>query len=315
MIVLIVAIAIAASAGIGLTVYGIIQSRIAAGPSAVALGTGVSGGWDLATLRERLRHSLEPTLAQAARSARTAKLEADLLSADWKLRPYEFRLLQGVVAFALGLLGLLRFGISLPVLVLAVIGWVAPSVYLRNRQGRRLRSFEIGLPRAMEVIANSVKAGQSVAQAMEAVAENSGEPIAEEFRVAAAEVQLGATVEHALDNMAKRLDSKDLRLVVMVVGITHTVGGNLPAILTTLADTMRQRDEMRAEVLTATAQSRASSLIITLMPVAAGGFLFFVTPQYFTPMLVNPVGWAILTVAAVLLITGNLIIRRMTAVV
>jgi tight adherence protein B len=114
--------------------------------------------------------------------------------------------------------------------------------------------------------------------------------------------------------MVKRIGSSDLRLMVMVITIQHAVGGDLPAILTTLADTMRQRAEMRDEIMAATAQSRASSLIITLLPIIAAAFLYFVVPDYFRPMFISPVGWVLIGVAAGLLAVGNVIIRRMTAI-
>lgn len=114
--------------------------------------------------------------------------------------------------------------------------------------------------------------------------------------------------------MVKRIGSDDLRLMVMVITIQHSFGGDLPAVLITLSDTMRQRAEMRAEILAATAQSRASALIVTLLPIAAAAFLYLAVPDYFRPMFTNPVGWAVLALAAVLLITGNFIIRRLTAI-
>jgi tight adherence protein B len=71
---------------------------------------------------------------------------------------------------------------------------------------------------------------------------------------------------------------------------------------------------MREEILSATAQSRASSLIITLLPLIAAAFLYFVVPEYFRPMFVNPLGWVIIALAAGLLLIGNVIIRRITAI-
>src|SRR2546422_4450221 len=150
----------------------------------------------------------------------------------------------------------------------------------------------------MELIANSMKAGQSVAQSLSAVTENTGPPLSEEFGLARREIELGASVDSALTNMVARMGSTDLRLVVMVITIQHSVGGDLPAILTTLADTMRQRAEMREEILAATAQSRASSLIITLLPVVAGAVPFFVVPGYFPPVFVHPLWWGIPALAA-----------------
>ena len=173
---------------------------------------------------------------------------------------------------------------------------------------------EAGLPRAMELMANSMKAGQSITQSLRAVTENAGPPVSDEFALARREIELGASIESALGNMVKRVGSSDLRLMVMVITIQHSVGGDLPAILITLADTMKQRAEVRAEVLASTAQSRASSLIITLLPIAAALLLYFLVPEYFRPMFTNPLGWLMLGVAAVMLAIGNFIIRRLTAI-
>ena len=313
--IVIVIVSIAAAVGVILVVLGVLtrsRANIAAetGPSArVTYRT-------LADVREQLRRRFEPTGAPVWIAQQTPNpLAADLASADLQLRPYEFRILQLIAALVLALVAYARFGVNLAVPILAVLGYLLPALYLRNRRGHRLRTFEAGLPRAMELIANSMKAGQSVVQSLGAVTENAGPPVSEEFRLAQREVELGASVESALSNMVKRMGSSDLRLMVMVITIQHAVGGDLPAILITLADTMRQRAEMREEIMAATAQSRASSLIITLLPVVAAGILFFVVPDYFRPMFINPLGWVILGVAAGLLVTGNLIIRKITAIV
>jgi tight adherence protein B len=270
----------------------------------------------LSDVREQLRRRFEPTgnPSWIASDQRTTRLERDLVSADIELRPYEFRGIQAAFALLLAVLGLLRFGIGPEFLVLAVIGYVLPSLYLRNRRGHRLTQFNAGLPRAMELIANSMKAGQSVAQSLTAVTDNAGPPISDEFALARREIELGASVDSALNNMVKRIGSNDLRLMVMVITIQRSVGGDLPAILTTLADTMRQREEMRAEISAATAQSRATALIITLLPIVTAFLLYFLVRDYFRPMLVNPLGWFMLALAGVLLFVGNLIIRRLTAI-
>jgi tight adherence protein B len=313
--VIVLVIAVAAALGVGLVVFGIVSrdSVTAGGPTAG--GSRVTYR-TLADVREQLRRRFEPTGTPVwiAANQRTNPLAADLASADLQLRPYEFRLVQVGVALLFAVIAFLRFNISIAVPVFMVIGYVAPALYLRNRRGRRLRKFEAGLPRSMELIANSMKAGQSVSQSLSAVTENAGPPMSEEFGLARREVELGASVESALSNMVKRMGSTDLRLVVMVITIQHSIGGDLPAILTTLADTMRQRAEMREEILAATAQSRASSLIITLLPVAAAAFLYFLTPEYFRPMFTNPLGWVMLGIAAGMLMLGNAIIRRITKI-
>src|SRR6202795_2009426 len=312
---IIVAVAVAAAAGVALVMYGLVSRNQVVATVDFNRNARVTYR-TLADVREQLRRRFEPTGTPVwiAANQNANPLAADLASADLQLRPYEFRLLQLAVAVAFIGLAFLRFGVSVAVPVLGVIGYVLPALYLRNRRGRRLQTFEAGLPRAMELIANSIKAGQSGAQALSAVTENAGPPMSEEFGLARREIELGASVDSALSNMVKRMGSSDLRLVVMVITIQHSIGGDLPAILTTLADTMRQRAEMREEILSATAQSRASSLIITLLPVAAAVFLYFLTPEYFRPMFTNPLGWVMIGIAAGLLVIGNVIIRRITKI-
>ncbi len=312
---IIVAVAFAAAAGVALVMYGLVSRNQVVAATDFNRNARVTYR-TLADVREQLRRRFEPTGTPVwiAANQNANPLAADLASADLQLRPYEFRLLQLVVALAFIGLAFLRFGLSVAVPVLGVIGYVLPALYLRNRRGRRLQTFEAGLPRAMELIANSIKAGQSVAQSLSSVTDNAGPPLNEEFGLARREIELGASVDSALSNMVKRMGSTDLRLVVMVITIQHSVGGDLPAILTTLADTMRQRAEMRDEILAATAQSRASSLIITLLPLAAATGLYFLVPEYFRPMFASPLGWVLIGISAGLLVIGNVIIRRITKI-
>ena len=309
----VILVAVAAAIGVGLVVYGLVRSQQMA-----ETDQSIRASYrTLADVREQLRRRFERTGTPSwiAAEQQTGRLERDLVSADIDLRPYEFRIIQLGTALLLAVVGLLRFGIGAEFLVLAVIGYLLPAFYLRNRRGHRLRQFDAQLPRAMELIANSMKAGQSVAQSLTSVTDNAEPPVSDEFALARREIELGASVESALNNMVKRIGSNDLRLMVMVITIQRSIGGDLPAILITLADTMRQREEMRAEISAATAQSRATALIITLLPIVAAVLLYFLVSAYFRPMLTNPLGWFMLAIAAFLLFIGNLIIRRLTAVV
>ena len=292
----IILVAVAAAVGVGLVVLGIVSSQTSRADTSVRASYRT-----LADVREQLRRRFEPTGTPSwiAAEQTTDRLQRDLTSADIELRPYEFRFIQGGFALLFGIVGLLRFGFGAEFAVLAAIGYLLPALYLRNRRGHRLRQFDGGLPRAMELIANSMKAGP---------------PVSDEFALARREIELGASLESALNNMVKRIGSNDLRLMVMVITIQRSVGGDLPAILITLADTMRQREEMRSEIMAATAQSRATALIITLLPIVAALLLYFIVRDYFRPMLVNPIGWVMLTLAGFLLFVGNLIIRRLTAI-
>jgi tight adherence protein B len=308
----IILVAAVAAIGVGFVVFGLVRSQQAAGPQQSVRASVRT----LADVREQLRQRFEPsgTPSWIREELKVSRLQRDLISSDIELRPYEFRILQALSALLLAVVALLRFGFNPAFIVFAAIGYILPYMYLRNRRGHRLRQFDVGLPQAMDLIANSMKAGQSVAQSLSAVTDNARPPLSDEFSLARREIELGASLDSALNNMVKRIGSADLKLMVMVITIQRSIGGDLPAILITLADTMRQRAEMRAEILAATAQSRATSLIITLLPIVAAVFLYFVVPDYFRPIFYNPIGWAILIVAAFLLFVGNIITRRLTTI-
>jgi len=153
----IVLVAVAAALGVGLVVFGTVRGQQAASPE-----DSVRASYrTLADVREQLRRRFDATGTPTwiAADEQTSKLQRDLVSADLELRPYEFRGIQAALALVFAVVGLLRFGVGGEFLVLGVIGYVLPSIYLRNRRGHRLRQFDAGLPRAMELIANSIKAG------------------------------------------------------------------------------------------------------------------------------------------------------------
>src|SRR5260370_30076065 len=148
----------------------------------------------LADVREQLGSRFEPTGAPVwiATSQRANSLAADLASADLQLRPYEFRLVQAASALVFALVALLRFGIAIPVVILAIIGFALPALYLRNRRGHRLAQVEAEPPRAMELMANSMKTSQAIPQSLRAVGGKPSPPVFCEVALAPHGVQHGA---------------------------------------------------------------------------------------------------------------------------
>src|SRR5204862_325565 len=130
-------VAVGAALGVALVVYGIVASNREAG---LESGVGARVTYrTLADVREQLRRRFEPTGAPVwVAGPNTNALARDLASADLQLRPYEFRMLQIGAGIALALLAFLRFNVSFAVPVAAVIGYVLPAFYLRNRRGHRL---------------------------------------------------------------------------------------------------------------------------------------------------------------------------------
>lgn len=236
-----------------------------------------------------------------------------LARADLNIRPLEFHSIQLSLGVLLGVVGLLRFGFGFEAPLLFLAGIAAPEVYLWIRQNRRLRAFENELPEVLQLLANGLRVGHSFLQASEGVARSAKPPASEEFARAAREMSLGGSIEDALENMRRRLPSSDVDLMVTAVSVHHAIGGNLAQVLEGLADTMVERVRIRGEMEVLTSQARASGMLISLLPLAVAAFLYLVTPAYFRPMTSSPLGLAMLLLAAVGIIVGNILIRRINA--
>jgi tight adherence protein B len=237
-----------------------------------------------------------------------------LSKADLKLRTSEFLAIQIAVAGLLGLIFLYRFNVGLQFIIAAVGGYFLPGLYVRFRQAGRLRAFNDQLSDTLVLLSNALKAGYSFAQAVDTVAKNGSPPVSDEFGRAVREMNLGGSVDEALFNMVRRIDSPDLDLMVTAVGIHRQVGGNLAEILDNIAETIRHRIRIKGEIRTLTAQATLSGWIITLLPIALAIFMYFVTPTYFTPMVKDPFGIAMIVIALFFILVGNAIVRRITKI-
>ena len=114
--------------------------------------------------------------------------------------------------------------------------------------------------------------------------------------------------------MVRRVESPDLDLVVTTIGINRKIGGNLSEILENISETIRERVRIKGEMSTLTAQARGSGYMITGLPIILGVFMYFVTPAYFAPMIVSPIGIGMLIGAAFFLGMGQLIMGKIATV-
>lgn len=270
-----------------------------------------------ASIRERIARIFEPAaqrLGQGNVKKGKKPLAEQLQKADLKLRTSEFVAIQFGTVALFALIALVRFGNPIHAVIAGAIGYFVPGFYVRYRMNKRLKAFNDQLGDTLILLSNALKAGYSFAQAIDTVSKNATPPMADEFARAVREMNLGGSVEEALNNMLRRIESADFDLVVTAVAIHRTVGGNLAEILDNIAHTIRERIRIKGEIRTLTAQASASGKLITGLPIVLAVFLYFVTPTYFKPMTENFIGWAMIGIAAIFIFVGNLIISRVVAI-
>lgn len=228
---------------------------------------------------------------QALKASPILKKTEDLLDrANLSLRAGEALVVYALGAIVFGMLAVAlapsRFMGLLIAGVIAVIPWAA----VNYRVSRTAAAFEEMLPDTLQLLAGSLRAGYSLMQGVEALAEQVGDPMQREIRRVLAEARLGRTIEDGLADVAVRMKSKDFAWSVTAIRIQREVGGNLAEVLNTVAETMVERDRLRREVKSLTAEGRISAIVMGALPLVMGVLLMSISPGYLNPLFETSTG-------------------------
>jgi tight adherence protein B len=209
------------------------------------------------------------------------RVARSLSRADLKFKVGEYFVLI-LVAILLGGLVAWFLGNQHPIsaAIGAIGGAVAPGMYVKSQQKKRLQKFNDQLSDMLNLMVNGLRAGYSTMQAMEAISKELPSPICDEFRRVIQEMQIGIPMEVALDNLLRRIPSEDLDFVVTAINVQREVGGNLSEILDNISFTIRERVRIKGEVRVLTSQVRTSGAVLSLIPFFLVLILWFLNPEY-----------------------------------
>jgi tight adherence protein B len=244
-----------------------------------------------------------------------ARISRRLEAAGSELKSSEWLLLHGGIFFIAGLLGI-AIGGGNPVigLIFLAVGLFVPWLYLGFRRSRRRKAFNQQLPDTLQLMSGSLAAGLSLAQSVDTIVREGSEPIASEFRRVLVETRLGVSLEDALEGVGERFESKDFEWVVMAIKIQRQVGGNLAELLDTVAATMREREYVRRQVAALAAEGKLSAWVLGGLPPVFMLYLLLANRDYVIPMFQEPLGWAMLAGAAMILAVGVFWMSRLVKV-
>jgi tight adherence protein B len=241
------------------------------------------------------------------------RLARMLRSADLQMTIIEYLLLWLLCIAAMTTLGYVISHSWLPAVLVGLIGALIPYMILRYRMTKRLRAFNSQLPNVLMQLSGSMRAGYGLLQALAYVGQEIPAPAGREFGIVVRDVKLGQSTMAALDDLLDRVESDDLRLVVTAMRIQAETGGNLAEILDTVSETIRERVRIKGELRALTSQQRMAGYVLAGLPIIVFLILMLLNPTYEArlfapgPTLCIPVG------AALSMILGFLIIRRVIA--
>ena len=227
------------------------------------------------------------------------------------------------LAFVLGLalfgilisVGVLNVFIYLPCSVfLGVIGFMLPLWYYQFKNKGRKEAFERKLLDLTMGLANSMRSGLALPQALEAVSQRMPNPMQEELRTVLREYRLGLELSEALERLNSRMPCEDLHLLVTTIKLTVKSGGSLVDVLEKMVETIRSRTEFQERLKNMTAQGRFEALAMSLAPIAAFILLYFIDPDLMGPMLTTGIGWCAIGVIMLLVAIGYLVINKIVSI-
>ncbi|WP_281356187.1 type II secretion system F family protein [Arthrobacter mobilis] len=229
-----------------------------------------------------------------------------------KMPPAHFLILTGSATLIAGMLGLLLSGpvlALLPVLVVPLGG----KLLLRVLTAKRQRAFADQLDDALQLLAGGLRAGHSLLRALDAVSQEADSPTAEEFARVINETRLGRDLNDALDQTARRMKSEDFGWVAQAIGIHREVGGDLAEVLDRVGQTIRERNQIRRQVKSLSAEGKMSAYVLMALPFAVVGILAVTSPSYIAQFGQSVAGYGMIAVSAVMLTLGGLWLRKIVS--
>lgn len=243
-----------------------------------------------------------------------SKLQMELDKADMSVTAEELTLMKIILSVGLPPLGyLLSKDIFITMLVLAAI-WIVPRFIIKNKQKKRIQQFNDQLNEALMIIINSLRAGSSFLQFVNSVADETKDPISKEFKTMFKEMSLGIPDDVAFRNIMERVPSPDLTLVITAILIQKDIGGNLSKILENISDTIRERQKIKMEMKTLTAQGRMSGMILTVFPIFLGLVFYIFSKEQIMLLFKTSLGLIMVSVAAVMQFVGYLVINKIVKI-
>jgi len=273
--------------------------------------TGIAA--DLKLVRDDLLSSIPLLHKFLARAPGASWAQKYLMQAGLKTKPAKIFLVCVVVATVAYVVvaHYLPIYFAFPAGVLASLIPIGVVAYQRHK---RMDLFEERFPDALDMLGRAVRAGHAFTSAMQLVAEEAPEPIAGEFGITFEEQNYGIPVRDALEHLADRVPSFDVRFMVTALIVQRDSGGNLAEILDQLSRVIRERFRIHRDVKTKTALGRMTAGILISLPIVMLAMMMYVNPDYEGVIFHDPLGPRILGIAAFLQVIGALLLWKITTI-
>lgn len=203
--------------------------------------------------------------------------------------------------------------IGLPLLIIFVAGLAVgslPLFYVMNAKRKRLNLFEEQLPDALDLMGRAIRAGHAFSGSLKMVGDELTDPVASEFRTTFDELNYGISLQEALQNLAIRAPSEDLRYFVVAVLIQRETGGNLAELLDSISALIRERLKLMGTIQVFSAEGRLSAWILGILPFVMALVMSILNPKLMSMLWTEPDGLKLVKIMLLMMVVGAFWMRR-----
>jgi tight adherence protein B len=226
--------------------------------------------------------------------------------------PTELVTITALAAIAAAALLGFAFGTPLLSLLALALGPLVLRSLVKYRLTKQRDLFAEQLPALIQELASAMRAGHSLVSGLTSMARSAPEPSRAEWTRVLADEQLGRPLEEAMEPLIRRMGSTDIRQVALVAALQQRTGGNMAEVLERVADSVRERQELRRELKALTAQARLSRWVVTALPLLVAGAIAVINPKYIEPLFTTSAGVTLLFICAGMLTCASLVMRAIT---
>ena len=218
--------------------------------------------------------------------------------------------LWAVIAFAPSVF-ILAMGSTAGAVAALPLGIAAFPIWVKSKRGAEQGLFEEQLGQAMPLIASNLRTGASIAQSVAPVAEHMDEPLKSEFAILERDLRNGRPIDQALDDMAMRTKSSNLRLYSTAVSVSQQTGGSLSEITERVGEAIRAKVKAKRSAEAKTSSARFEAKIVGFAPIVML-VLMSVASEMHRQIFMTPAGWACLGVGIALDIIGFMVLKQIS---
>lgn len=181
-------------------------------------------------------------------------------------------------------------------------------------RSKRIKNFSDQMIDVLSLITNSLRSGLSLPQAIMLVSNEMDYPANDEFKRIIADMNIGTTLEEALDKSFSRLPIDDWGVTIDTIKILKKTGGNMAETFSLISQTIQERQRVRGKIKVLMAQGVFQAVIILAMGPAMLIGLQIISPDFIAPMFSTMLGRMMLIFALILQIIGAMLIKKIITI-